>query len=520
MNRRRKLEPLLFALGVALSRFVFRSPVLYDLDSVNFALAIEHFDPRVHQPHPPGYFLYICLARAINHIVHDPNLALVILSIAASCGTIVYIYKLGLTWFGLNEARFAGALFLLSPSAWFHGTVALTYSLEAFFSAAMGYLCWGVGCGNTRWILPAGLFLGISAGIRPSSILFLGPLYLYSLRKAPLGRKLSGIGVLLLTLVAWFLPMIAASGGLDAYLRSLISLWHLVPSRNTVFNSSPATSVARFCFLILIGLINFGAASFALITAARRKIPVDTEKKRFTLVWTVPALSFFTFIFLQFVNSGYLLLLSAPACIWLGLWISDWYRQSRLAKPYRLAIVAFGAATNIAVFLVSPFYCSYRSVQQFNGELEGVRSALPKVGAANDVLIVGFDSHFLGYRHAGYYLPDYLTVEYPEVELDEGTRIFAMHDRNTRLVRELPAAPYRRFVLFPLPDGDPAYSAYMAKVKGLLSSQDLQTIRIGGKDYVTAPIASLPLLFPHTAKAMKRDVYPPRHFRVGCCKQP
>jgi len=39
---------------------------------------MERFDPRVHQPHPPRYFLYICLGRLLNSILHDANLALVI----------------------------------------------------------------------------------------------------------------------------------------------------------------------------------------------------------------------------------------------------------------------------------------------------------------------------------------------------------------------------------------------------------------------------------------------------------
>jgi len=51
---RQKLELSLLATGVAVSRLAFRSHDLYDLDSVNFALAMARFDPRVHQPHPPG----------------------------------------------------------------------------------------------------------------------------------------------------------------------------------------------------------------------------------------------------------------------------------------------------------------------------------------------------------------------------------------------------------------------------------------------------------------------------------
>jgi 4-amino-4-deoxy-L-arabinose transferase-like glycosyltransferase len=306
-----KLEPLILACAVAISRFAFRSHDLYDLDSVNFALAMEHFDPRIYQPHPPGYFLYVCLGRLFNLIVHDANLALVLLSIAASCGVILIIYKMTLLWFGPREARFASLLFLCSPLAWFHGTVALTYSVEAFFSALLGYLCWRIDSGNTILIAPAGVILGISAGVRPSSLLFLGPLYLFSVRNAKLNRKLIGVAALVLTLAAWIWPMILASGGFVAYSGALFSLWRLVPAKNTVFNSSPATSIARACTIGFIYLLGFGAASFALVQGLRHRVLADPKKTLFTTVWIAPAVCFFTFVFLQFVNSGYLLLMAA-----------------------------------------------------------------------------------------------------------------------------------------------------------------------------------------------------------------
>ena len=71
--------------AIALSRILFRSRLLYDIDSVNFALGIFRFDPAAHQPHPPGYFLYVCLARLVNLFLTDPNTALVAISIGASC---------------------------------------------------------------------------------------------------------------------------------------------------------------------------------------------------------------------------------------------------------------------------------------------------------------------------------------------------------------------------------------------------------------------------------------------------
>src|ERR1700679_1710355 len=214
MIPRQKFSLVLLIVAVALSRWGFRSHYLYDLDSVNFALAMQRFDPRVHQPHPPGYFLYIGAGRLLNVAFHDANLALVILSILASCGVVIVTYFIASEWFGLRAARFAGILFLLSPLAWFHGTVALTYIVEAFFSGLIGYLCWRIVCGRDGFVLPSAIALGLSAGVRPSSLLFLAPLFLFSLRKCARKDKCVGITALGLTLGAWFVPMIAAAGGL------------------------------------------------------------------------------------------------------------------------------------------------------------------------------------------------------------------------------------------------------------------------------------------------------------------
>src|SRR5262245_31071231 len=39
------------------------APTLEDIDSLNFALGLREFDPSRHQPHPPGYPVYIGLGR-------------------------------------------------------------------------------------------------------------------------------------------------------------------------------------------------------------------------------------------------------------------------------------------------------------------------------------------------------------------------------------------------------------------------------------------------------------------------
>ena len=519
MSVRHRLELLLLAIAIGGSRFVFRSHDLYDLDSVDFALAMERFDPRVYQPHPPGYYLYILLARLFNFFVHDANLALVLLSIAASCGTVIMIYKTAIDWFGPREARFSSLLFFFSPLAWFHGIVALSYSVEAFFSALLGFLCWRIESGAFDLIVPAAIFLGVSTGVRQSTLLFLGPMFLFSMRHAPLKRKFTGVVIVVLTISLWFFPMIRASGGFTTYFGALKSLWRLVPGEGTLFNSSPATSIARAFTIALIYLITYGAASFIPLFVNHHLRPPEDRKRIFTLVWIVPTLLFFTFVFLKFVNSGYLLLLIAPGCLWLGYWASQWYGESKLQRTTKLALIGLCAAVNILIFVGSPFYSSYRSVRRFEKELDQIRSALPQLGAPSDTLIVGFDSHFLGYRHAGYYLPAYVTVQYPQVKLQEGTRIFSMCQRDTHLLAAPPVSTYSRFIFFPLPAGDASYQKYLQSVEEKLHGESLRTVELDGNRFVTGQIADLQILFPHVDPASQSGVSSDSLQIMGC-KQP
>src|SRR3989442_8705185 len=56
---------------------------LEDLDSINFALGVRHFDVAQHQPHPPGYPLFIALAKIARVAVRSEATALSLVSVVA-----------------------------------------------------------------------------------------------------------------------------------------------------------------------------------------------------------------------------------------------------------------------------------------------------------------------------------------------------------------------------------------------------------------------------------------------------
>ena len=47
---------------------VFLPATLEDIDSLNFALGLHDFDPARHQPHPPGYPVFIALAKIVRAV--------------------------------------------------------------------------------------------------------------------------------------------------------------------------------------------------------------------------------------------------------------------------------------------------------------------------------------------------------------------------------------------------------------------------------------------------------------------
>ncbi len=79
-----------------------------------------------------------------------------------------------------------------------------------------------------------------------------------------------------------------------------------------VFNSSVLNSIARAGVIVGIYFLCFGCAAILPLRRTRADSSVDRRKTIFTWVWIAPGLLFFTFIYLKFVNSGYLLALACP----------------------------------------------------------------------------------------------------------------------------------------------------------------------------------------------------------------
>jgi TatA/E family protein of Tat protein translocase len=95
-TRRKSRSDFFFAAAIAfltiVSRLPYRARLLYNWDAVQFALALNEYDVLKHQPHPPGYILYVVLGRIVNAWLHDPTASYVALAVAFSGLTTFVVY--------------------------------------------------------------------------------------------------------------------------------------------------------------------------------------------------------------------------------------------------------------------------------------------------------------------------------------------------------------------------------------------------------------------------------------------
>ncbi|HKZ04337.1 MAG TPA: DUF2723 domain-containing protein [Methylomirabilota bacterium] len=299
---------LLLALVTLASRWPYRARMLYNWDAVQFALALREFDIAKHQPHPPGYVLYVGLGRLLNATLADPTLAYVTLAMIFSAASAVTVYWLARALYDRTTAVAAAALLAMSPLFWFYGSVGLTYAGEAFGATLMALLAYRTLEGRVAHLYMGAVCLGLVGGLRPSVLLLLLPLWAGS---AWLGirerKRLVAAGALLAAAVlVWFLPLVWLAGGWRAYLRASSELYGMMVLPTSVVSGHPEATFRQARYVvesILVGLGPLALALAALPLLARRG--GWTRREWFLLGWIAPPVAVYTLV--HFGQAGYVL---------------------------------------------------------------------------------------------------------------------------------------------------------------------------------------------------------------------
>jgi len=219
--------------GVALillflaAHLAFLPRTLEDLDSINFALGVRQFDVSRHQPHPPGYPVYIALSKASTLVLRAAGVDAASprgLAIWSAIGGAAAIPAVLLFFRRLERRRelslWATVLLSLSPLYWF--TALRPLSDMVGFAVSMWVLALVSGDPSRRSLAAGALLAGLAVGIRTQTAVLTLPFLLYAvLRRRNIADAARALGAIAVGGLAWALPMLWASGGVSAYLAAL-----------------------------------------------------------------------------------------------------------------------------------------------------------------------------------------------------------------------------------------------------------------------------------------------------------
>jgi Dolichyl-phosphate-mannose-protein mannosyltransferase len=303
---------ILMMVGLAaltlLSRWPYRARMLYNWDAVQFALALREFDVAKHQPHPPGYLLYVALGRLLNIPLGDPNLAYVALAMVFSAATTVAVYWLARALYDRVTAAAAATLLAVSPLFWFYGSVGLTYAGEAFGASLVAAFAYGALRGDPRALYGCAVALGLVGGIRQSVLVLLFPLCVACafLGVRSLRRLLIAAALMVVAVLSWFLPMVWLTGGLRPYLRVSAQLYGSVVLPTSVLGGSLDVTLAQARYVLASVIVGLGPLTLAVFA-----LPLYIRRAGwgwgdwFLVAWIVPPAAFYTLV--HFGQAGYVL---------------------------------------------------------------------------------------------------------------------------------------------------------------------------------------------------------------------
>jgi hypothetical protein len=201
---------------------------LEDVDSINFALGVRQFDVAHHQPHPPGYPVYIAMAKVVHAAVPDEARALGLLGVVAGALGVVALVSLFARLESLSESKAwvpAAALAMTSPLYWF--TAVRPLSDMPGLAAALGVQALTLSVVTARGLCVASFLAGLGTGIRSQVAWLTLPLLIArGLGTGGLGtRGLRTWGLGILAFIAgalvWAIPLVLVTGGPAAYWHAL-----------------------------------------------------------------------------------------------------------------------------------------------------------------------------------------------------------------------------------------------------------------------------------------------------------
>jgi hypothetical protein len=432
--------------GTALSATLI-APLPISHDSVGFVLALEHYDVTLHQPHPPGYFLYIMLGRLVQAMVGDGWTALWLLGIIGVGLAVAFTVRAG--W-ELSPAAgvTAGLIALSSPLLLTAAARGESYASSCALSAFIGWRILRLrlaSCNKMREVIVVSTAMAALAGFRTSDAVFLLLLWAWGVlvlgwRGLTIGAVIGAIGT-----IGWLIPMISLQpGGLAAIRHTssmLTSGW--VAQFSPFVAGWPALQKNLVDSTYAIGTA-IGLGWLAIPFLHRLRDRMASVLTWLCVTWAAPGIVFFI---LGHIGFPYYVLSLSPV-----LWIvSGLALAIGLSNKKERLLLIFAAAVIVLIHVVH-VRVDYNRLMRTWQAAASLASELPAdqtVALAPNVPKAPEGALAWDFRHTMYLAPHMLTVLFPLDSTAEWADFNAGRDRLTFRLPPQVELPGIRYILLP-----------------------------------------------------------------------
>lgn len=394
---------LIILISIAfLLRLQFISPWLEDWDSVQFAQAMHEFSLILHQPHPPGYPLYVLLGKFFLLPLGDDNLALSFLSVLLGSLTVIPLYLLSKKMFDNKIAVISSLVFIIIPVHWTLSEVALTNIPGQFFLLLIIYLLFNFLNNKMAIILISGLF-GLMLGIRFTEFPIIVSLLTFVIfsHKSP---KLAIYSFLsfIIGISSWLIPLILVTGFRE-FVDSYEWIANYIFKHDALLGQSfsiKALLIQRLEKLIFITKIGFTPlfsmlSIFSLVWIFAFREYLRNSKIQFLLVWLISYLIPLILVY-NLEVPRYILPLLAPFTILNTIFILNMFKSKFI---YIILLLTFFILFNQAFDQVTRFKNTTPPV------IAAVKFIKENYNPQNTLVVAT-----LTYRHFQYYAPQFETI--------------------------------------------------------------------------------------------------------------
>jgi hypothetical protein len=233
--------------------------------------------------------------------------------------------------FGRAVGLLAGVLLVCTVGFWGYGEVAYPYVALAGETASLALLVHAALSGQRRLVIPMGVVWAICFGVRWDGAVFCAPLCLWALWAAHDWRlRVASVAAGAVIVLAWAVPMIALSGGWDAYRMAMtdyLKVWSPQSAYVVGDFASGGDTQANYNLNFLINylrqMLGVGLLLVLYLIGTRfgpTRLAGD-YRSRFLLLWCLPPL--LVYVFAHLGEPGYVLSLAPAAAVFIALAIGD-----------------------------------------------------------------------------------------------------------------------------------------------------------------------------------------------------